>query len=500
MKFEIPEAAPFIAGSVHLDNSAELISLINPSTQTEFAKYQATTEAGIDLALNSAIDAQRLWIGLSINERVDVLEKFAALVDRDSDVIAVYDSISVGRPVRHTTNECAHLSSFVRYWAGLLRSGSIQRGDRFSVIPNHLTYTSREALGIVASIQPWNGPSASFIEGVSPILACGNAVLIKPSELSPLSALHMAKLMIEAGAPPGLVNVLPGYGNIGARLIELDPVKGVAFTGSVTTGRLVGELAGKHLKKATLELGGKSPNIVFADANLREAAIGSLWGIFYNTGQLCCAGTRILVERSVAPAFIEELKRLAARIVVGDALDPKTHMGPVASAKQFATINSFIEIAKSNSALFECGGGEDWQSLPKNGFFISPTVLSNVSADSPLVQEEIFGPVVSIIIFDNDDEALALANNTKYGLAAKIWTTNVNRMLSLAEKIEAGSIWGNSAWIGHPALPFGGFKSSGIGSTNGIGSIEAFTQHKTVAIRHSQAIEDLPQWADISDS
>ncbi len=491
------EAAPFIAGSQFWDESAEIIALINPSTGKEFTKYQATTDAGLDLAISSALEAQHAWMKYPLNDRVNVLEKFANFVDRDSDILANYDSISVGRPIRHTSQECSSLSDIIRFWAALLRSGAIQRGDRFSVIPGHLTFTSREPLGIVVSIQPWNGPSASFIEGVSPIIACGNSALVKPSELSPLAALHMAQLIMQAGAPSGLVNVLPGYGDVGAKLIELDPVKGVGFTGSVATGRKVGALAGKHLKKVTLELGGKSPNIVFADANLQEAAAGSLWGIFYNTGQLCCAGTRILVERRMIRNFIKELKQKAERIVVGNALDPKTHMGPVASANQWAIVNSFIDIAKSDSIQFECGGYQDQRKLPKEGFFIAPTIISNIGSDSPLVQEEIFGPVVSIIPFDSDEEALKLANDTKYGLAAKIWTSSVTRMLSFAEGIEAGSIWGNSPWIGHPALPFGGFKSSGVGSVNGIGSIESFTQHKSFAIRHSMTSEDLPKWADI---
>ncbi len=498
MKYLIPSPTSFVAGSSNNKIGSETLTLINPSTLEEIAKVQVSDEDTLCLSIDSAERAQRVWMKKSPADRVQVLEKFSSLVDRDSKYLAWIDSISVGRPIRHTIPEYRNLSRYVRYWSGMLNSGAIHRGDNLSVIPSHLTYTTREPLGIIASIQPWNGPAPSFIEAVSPILACGNAAIIKPSEISPLSALHMAKLFMEAGAPAGLVNVLTGDGSIGEKIIEMESIKGIVFTGSVSTGKKVGALSGAHLKKVVLELGGKSPNIVFPDSDLREAAKSSLWGIFYNSGQVCCAGTRVLVSRSIVREFLRMLAHLAKQIKVGDALDARNHMGPVASHKQFMRVTSYLDFAKSSGISSLYSDGEISKTLPSIGYYVPPTILCDVDIDSPLAQEEIFGPIVSVITFDTDEEAITLANNTKYGLAAKIWTKDLNRMLYLANEIKAGSIWGNSAWISHPALPFGGFKSSGIGSVNGIGSIEAFTQIKTIGIRHSKDPTTLPYWQDIS--
>jgi len=494
MSVDLSIRGSFIAGNFVPAENSETITLVDPSTEKELCLYNAAELCQVALAIDSALEGQKSWIKMPLRSRVEILGRFAQLVERDAHLLATFDSKSVGRPIRHTNSECAHLSEFVKFWCGLMRSGSISRGDRYSVIEHHLTFTSREPLGVVASIQPWNGPAASFIEGVSAILACGNSVIVKPSEISPLSALHMAQLFMESGAPKGLVNVLLGRGDIGSELVKADNVHGIGFTGSVNSGRAVGSLAGQYIKKVVLELGGKSPNIVFSDADMEQAVEGSLWGVFYNTGQLCCAGTRILVERSSFDRFVNAIKTKVSKINVGHALDPNTHMGPVASYKQFQTVSSYLNIAKSSRANFVCGNDESSTRIPEAGYFFTPTVLTDVEKESPLFQEEIFGPVVSILPFDTVEEAVELANGTKYGLAAKVWTKELQKMLHVSEHLEVGSVWGNSPWVGHPVLPFGGFKSSGVGSVNGIGSIEAFTQLKTVAIRYDDKWSSFPSW------
>lgn len=494
MTVDLSAVGSFVAGELLAGRDSESITLINPSTEEALCRYHVAEFDHVELAVDSAVDGQKAWAKMPLYSRVEVMESFAEKVQKDAQLLAYFDSVSVGRPIRHTSIECAQLPEVVKFWSGVMRSGSIGKGERYSVLDNHLTFTSREPLGVVASIQPWNGPAASFIEGVSSIVACGNSVIVKPSEISPLSALHMAKLFLQSGAPKGLVNVLLGRGDIGAELIKAEKVRGIGFTGSVNSGRAVGSLAGQHIKKVVLELGGKSPNIVFSDANMEQAVLGSLWGIFYNTGQLCCAGTRILVERSAIDDFVKAIKPKISRINVGNALDPKTHMGPVASSKQFDTVNSYLELAKRNRANFVCGNGPVPNEAPGAGYFFAPTVLTEVEPDSPIFQEEIFGPVVSVVPFDSVEEAISLANETKYGLAAKIWTRDLQKMLLVSESLQVGSVWGNSPWVGHPVLPFGGFKSSGVGSVNGIGSIEAFTQLKTVAIRYSEDWSSLPRW------
>jgi acyl-CoA reductase-like NAD-dependent aldehyde dehydrogenase len=381
----------------------------------------------------------------------------------------------------------------MRYWAGMTDK---VLGHEVPVVPGHLSYVKRDPLGVVGVITPWNGPISSFTNRVSAAIACGNAVVVKPSEFSPLSALRMAELATEAGIPAGLINVVTGDGRTGAMLTEHPEVEGVSFTGSVATGRRVAAAAGASLKKTVLELGGKSPSIVFADADLDDALRGSLWGVFHNSGQACVASTRLLVQESIADEFVARVVQRAGRVRVGDPRTDGVHLGPVVSRRQYDLVTSYLRAGRDEGATLAVGGGRPSGHRDGPGFFVEPTVFTNVTSGMRIAQEEIFGPVLSVLTFATEQDAVALANDVEYGLSASIWTSDVGRMLRLAEALRAGTIWGNTARLLHPALPFGGFRSSGVGNASGEGAVEGNTRLKRVSIRYG-ADTATPGWADV---
>lgn len=385
-------AHPFVNGESVTAGKSDFLKLVNPSTREVFCEVAVSSEEAIKSAVDSAAEAQKKWVRLEPPARAEVLERFAVSIENSASELAMLDALSVGRPVKSTTEETRGLAAIPRYWANLMTAGLLGRGDLLPVIPEHLTFTKREPLGVVAVLQPWNGPAASFVEGASAVVSCGNSVVVKPSEISPLSALHLAQLFVQSGGPAGLVNVLPGAGEVGQQLIRQQLVRGVSFTGSVETGRKVAALAGEGLKKVTLELGGKSPNIVFADADLSAAVSGSVWGIFYNSGQVCCAGTRILVQRPIVQEFKERLFDLTSRIRVGNATDSDVQMGPVASEQQFNRVNSYIDMARGEQAELLLGGAQTSSTLEKDGLFVRPTIVANIAADSKILHEEILAP------------------------------------------------------------------------------------------------------------
>jgi len=362
--------------------------------------------------------------------------------------------------------------------------------------PGHLSYTARVPLGVYGIIIPWNGPTHGFASRVAPALACGNAVVVKPSEYSPLTAGRLAELTVQAGMPPGLVNVVPGDGTTGAAVAAHPGIGGLSFTGSVPTGRAIARAAADSFKRLVLEMGGKSPNVVFADADLDAALRGSLWGVFYNAGQVCVAGTRLLVERSIAAEFTARLVRAAARIRVGDPMDVANHVGPLVSGKQYARVGDYLKIAADEGAEVACGGSRP-PGAPAAGYFLSPAVLTGLQPSMRIAQEEIFGPVLSVLTFTGEDDAIALANQVEYGLSATIWTQDIGRMLRVADQLESGTIWGNTMRLNDPALPFGGFKNSGLGNAYAEGAVEGATRTKRVSIRFDPAART-PGWDDIT--
>jgi acyl-CoA reductase-like NAD-dependent aldehyde dehydrogenase len=464
--------------------------LIDPATEEAFGVASDCGRAEVDEAVVAATAAQRTWAAMDPTERGRLLGAWADRIELEGPALGLLDTRTVGRPVRDTRQDAAGVAGMVRYWAGMVDK---LRGTQLPVAQGHLVYTRREPLGVVGILLPWNGPASGFAERVAPALACGNAVVAKPSELSPLSAIRLAELALEVGLPPGLVNVVTGAAETGAMVAAHPGITGISFTGSRDAGRSVGVAAAAGFKQVVLELGGKSPNIIFADADLDRAIRGSLWGVFFNTGQVCCAGTRLLVERGVADEVVERLAAAAAQLQVGDPNDPATHMGPLASRQQLERVGGFL--AAGAAAGLRVAGAP--RALPERGYYVPPTIYCDVDPGSDLAQQEVFGPVLSVIPFDSDADALTIANAVPYGLAATIWTRDISRMLSLAERLDVGSVWGNTKQLFHPAMPFGGFKDSGVGNAGGDCAIEANTRVKVVAVRHDEGARD-PGWDDLA--
>jgi acyl-CoA reductase-like NAD-dependent aldehyde dehydrogenase len=476
---------PYVGGARSVPAGGETFEVVNPATGETVAEVAASDEAQVDAAVDAAHAAQREWARLAPEDRGALMWRWGELVRAEADELAAADTLTMGRPLRDSVRDAPGIANRIRYWAGM--ADKIV-GRQIPIAPGHLSYTLREPLGVVGVIVPWNGPMGMFVGRTAVALACGNGIVAKPSEITPLSALRIAELTLEAGMPEGLVNVVTGDGKVGALVAAHPKIQGLSFTGSVETGRKVATLAAPTFKQVVLELGGKAPNIVFADADLGAAARGVVWGVFSNSGQACVATTRLLVERSVCDAVVGRLTELARGLKVGDPNDPTVHLGPLASERQYGRVSSYLDLAAVEARVVIGGGRRDGP-----GFYVDPTVLVDVEPQARIAQEEIFGPVLAVIPFDGEDEALELANGVEYGLSANIWTRDVGRMLRLADALDAGTIWGNTARLLHPGLPFGGFKDSGLGNASGEGAIEGNTRLKRVSILYGADTRG-PEW------
>jgi aldehyde dehydrogenase (NAD+) len=461
--------------------SGKTFATINPSTGEEICQVAEADAADVEKAVKAARVAfeKGPWRKMAVSERGRLMNKLADLIEKNADELAHLESLDNGKPF--SVAKAADLSLTVacyRYYAGW--ADKLQ-GKTIPVNGDYFCYTRHEPIGVVGQIIPWNFPLLMQAWKLGPALATGNTVVMKPAEQTPLTALRVGELIMEAGFPPGVVNLLPGYGpTAGAAIAKHMDVDKVAFTGSTEVGHLIMEAAAKsNLKRVTLELGGKSPNIVFADANLDEAIEGAHFALFFNQGQCCCAGSRLFVEEKAYDEFVEKSVARAAKRVVGDPFHPNTEQGPQVDKDQFEKVMGYIESGKADGAKLAHGGGR----VGDKGYFIQPTVFTDVKDHMKIAEEEIFGPVMSIIKFKDIDEVIQRANNTIYGLAAAVWTRDISKAHAIANNVRAGTVWVNCYDVFDAAAPFGGFKQSGIGRELGEYSLQNYTEVKTVTVK-----------------
>jgi acyl-CoA reductase-like NAD-dependent aldehyde dehydrogenase len=472
-------AGMLIDGQWTQAESGETFETVNPATGSVLAAVASGGPADVDRAVAAARRAfeQRSWADMNPHDRTLVLLRIADAIEANSEELATLESLDGGIPIAVTRAMVADAAKTVRYYAGWPTKvlGTVNPVDA-----SVHCYTVREPLGVCAGIIPWNGPLTMAVWKIAPALACGNTVILKPAEQTPLTALRFGEILMETGLPAGVVNVVTGFGQTAGAAISGHPdIDKVSFTGSTATGKLILGASVGNLKRVTLELGGKSPHIIMPDADLPAAARTAAAGFAMLTGQVCVAGTRILVHESVMDEFAAELATAVSAFRVGDPFEEATMLGPVVSAEQFDRVNSYVSLGLREGAEIVLGG----ERFDNPGYFVQPTVFSGVSNDMRLAREEIFGPVAALIPFRDADEAVGIANDTDYGLAAAVATTNVSTAHALARRLRAGVVWVNTYSELDSTFPFGGFKQSGIGRELGDKSLESFTELKSVFIR-----------------
>ncbi len=463
--------------------SGETFESENPFLGGPWALIPKGGADDVDRAVKAAGDAfaGAAWRGLSASARGALLRRFADLVAQNADRLAEIETTDNGKLISEMRAQLRYVPQWFHYFGGLADKieGRVIPIDK----PGIFNFTREEALGVVAAITPWNSPLMLATWKLAPALAAGNTVVWKPSEFSSVSALEFGRLFAEAGFPPGVVNIVTGFGkDVGERLVSHPGVAKIAFTGGDRTGQGVYELAARSIKPVTLELGGKSANIVFEDAVLDDAVKGVVSGIFAATGQTCIAGSRALIHRSIYDRFIEQLVALAKTARMGNPLEDTTQVGPITTRPQYAKVLDYIGVAKAEGASCVLGGGPASRPECGKGWFVEPTIFTGVKPDMRIAQEEVFGPVLSIIPFDSDDEAVAIANGTIYGLAAGVWTQSIKRALTMSERLQAGTVWINTYRAVSYMSPFGGYRRSGIGRESGLTAIREYLQEKSVWI------------------
>ena len=466
--------------------SGKTFPTYNPATGEVLAHVAEGDKQDIDLAVKAARKAfdQGPWRKLTASERGKLIWKLADLLEQHVEEFATLETLDNGKPLTIARAAdvplAADLFRYMAGWATKIEGTTIPISVPYTPGAQYLAYTLREPVGVIGQIIPWNFPLLMAAWKLGPALAAGNTVVLKPEEQTPRTALKLGELIVEAGFPEGVVNIVPGYGETaGAALAAHDQVDKIAFTGSTEVGKLIVHAAAGNLKKVSLELGGKSPNVVFKDADLDQAIAGSASAIFFNHGQCCCAGSRLYVERPVFDKVVEGVAGKAEKIKVGSGLHPDTHMGPLVSEEQLNRVCNYLEIGMAEGAKAVSGG----KKIGDKGYFVEPTVLVDTKDYMKVVQEEIFGPVVAAIPFDNLEEVEVRSNDSVYGLAAGIWTHDISKANKLAAQLRAGTVWINCYNIFDAALPFGGYKQSGWGREMGKDVLELYTQTKAVCTR-----------------
>jgi betaine-aldehyde dehydrogenase len=472
-----PEGSHFIDGKYISDAAGRVIDCVYPATGEVVARLHSATPAIVEAALASAVRAQKDWAKLKPVERGRVLRKAADLLRERNQELSEIESIDTGKPIQETlVADAASGADSLEYFGGLIAA------DTGETIPlgGDFVYTTREALGVCVGIGAWNYPTQIACWKAAPALACGNAMIFKPSEITPLGALQLAEIFIEAGAPPGLFNVVQGYGDVGGALVTDPRVAKVSLTGSIGTGRKVYAAAAEGMRHVTMELGGKSPLVIFDDADLDSAVSAAINANFYSSGQVCSNGTRVFVQDGIRPKFLEQLLARTKNAVIGDPLHPETQVGPLVSFSQLQKVLHYIEVGKREGAELLVGGGVP--AGQNSGFYVEPTVFANVTDEMTIAREEIFGPVMSVLGFANEEDVIRRANATEFGLAAGVFTADLARAHRVIGQLEAGTCWINAYNLTPVEAPFGGVKLSGVGRENSRAALDHYSQIKSVYV------------------
>ena len=467
----------FIANEWTSARDGQTFEAIDPSTEEVLASVARGGPQDIDDAVAAAREAFGAWRRVKPEERGSLLYKVARELEARIDEFAELETLDTGKPLAHARGELSGCVGYLDYYAG---AADKIHGETIPLGPDYLNYTVREPLGVTAHIVPWNMPLSMVCRSLAPALAAGNTVVIKPAEQTPLTALKFAEIFLELDFPPGVYNVVPGFGeDAGKALSEHPDIDSITFTGSVETGRNILHAAAEHVKPVVLELGGKSPQVIFADTDLDLAATEVAKGIYSNTGQYCDAGSRLVVEEGVREPLLEKLIEHSRQIKLGEGMD-NPDMGPLVSAEHLERVLGYIDTGQEEGATMLIGGrAEEFE----RGYFVSPTVFDEVESKMRIAQEEIFGPVLSVLPFSDDDEAAEIANDSSYGLAAGIFTRDIDRAMRFASEVQAGYVMINEYFTGGMGSPFGGYKQSGIGREKGLVALDNYTQIKNVVLR-----------------
>lgn len=470
-----PKASHFIGGAYIEDDAGAAIDVIYPASGESIATVHSATPAIVDRALDSAVSAQAEWASRTGAQRGRVLRRAADIIRARNRELSELETLDTGKPLSETlVADASSGADALEYFGNLaatLTGEHIPLGGDF-------VYAVREPLGVCAGIGAWNYPTQIACWKAAPALACGNAMVFKPSEVTPLCTLKIAEILIEAGAPAGLFNVIQGYGDVGAALATDPRIAKVSLTGSVPTGQKVYSAAAAHMKHVTMELGGKSPILVFDDADIDNAVGGAILGNFYSSGQVCSNGTRVFVQRGLHDRFVERLAERTRGAVIGDPLNEATSFGPLVSEAQLQKVLGYVDVGRSEGAEIVAGGNR----IDRPGFWMEPTIFTGVTDEMTIAREEIFGPVLSVLAFDDEDEAIARANATEFGLAAGVFTRDLARAHRVIGQLQAGTCFINAYNLTPVEAPFGGVKQSGVGRENGHAAIEHYSQLKTVYV------------------
>ncbi len=476
----LPLQKNYIGGKYVANQSGETFVTRHPGNENPICEIEMAGDVEVAQAVAAALEAYKTWSRTPAAERGAILNRAGALLRERNDELAALETLDTGKPIAETSAEDIITgAAVIEYFAGVAQS---IHGQHVDLPPDAFAMIRREPLGVCAGIGAWNYPMQIAMWKSGPALACGNTMVFKPAEQTPLTALKLAEIYTEAGMPPGVFNVVQGARDTGAALINHPDVAKVTLTGSVETGKIVMAHAARDLKKVTLELGGKSPIIVFDDADIENALNAALVANFYSTGQVCSNGTRVFVQDAIYEAFVTRLGERTKAIRIGDPFDPDTQMGPLVSREHFEKVCAYMTAAKESGARHVCGGDVITEGELAKGLYVTPAVFADCADDMVFVQEEVFGPLMSVLSFKTEEEALERANSTQFGLSGAVFTRDFSRAHRVANRIQAGVVWINDYNITPPEVPFGGYKQSGVGRENGLQAIEHYTQVKTIYV------------------